>query len=77
MKALSVLDVAAHRYVGVLRRVGERYGWVVYVVSLSYLQISMAGVRVSLVAGSAAAGRAARVVLFVLVVVDALQVFVI
>ena len=44
---------------------------------LSYLWISMAGVRVSLVAGSAAAGRAARVVLFVLVVVDALQVFVI
>jgi len=31
----------------------------------------------SLVAGSTAAGRAARVVLFVLVVVDALQVFVI
>ena len=72
-----MLEIAAHRYVGVLRRVGERYGWVVYVVSLSYLQISMAGVRVSLVAGSAAAGRAARVVLFVLVVVDALQVFVI
>ena len=38
------------------------------------------GVRstaVVLVAGSTAAGRAARVVLFVLVVVDALQVFVI
>ena len=55
----------------------ERWVTVLLSVLLSCLWISKPGVRVSLVAGSAAAGRAARVVLFVFVVVNALRVVVV
>ncbi len=74
MKALSVLDVAAHCFLHVSRRFRERWVTVLLSVLLSCLWISMAGVRVSLVAGSAAAGRAACGVVSALSVRVALRV---
>ena len=72
-----MLGVAAHCFLHVPRRFRERWVTVPLSVLLSCLWISKPGVRVSLVAGSAAAGRAARVVLFVFVVVNALRVVVV